>query len=467
MLSFATSPVSVRQRTIGFGALTLLGLTTLLGFAFARVPLPGVDVFVPMVAAAVIVLGLVMCLIVAGQALVARNASLAVFAGSFITGVFMVVPQILIYRLGGERGWIGAGNVSSVWSWIFAQILEAASIAVYLWFDTRSIRRLTAREIWRLLIAVVVVASVAAGALGSLAIFGTDVLPTIAYATGVVKNVTAERIFVLLIVVRLGILVAAAIVTRGRTVLNLWLIVVLAALLGDVLITLTAGMRFSVGWYLGRIEDLLAVGAMSIAYLIELTTTSAGLAELATIDGLTGVGNRRLYDDRLLTAYRNAIRHEQPLGLVLIDVDHFKSFNDAYGHLAGDDALRVIARVMKESLGRSVDIVARVGGEEFAVLLPASDEAGALVVAERIRRGIEALAIPQAGAPAGVLTVSLGATSLAADDSTSSFAARADAALYRAKALGRNRTVTSSGRLGGLPRLCKIAGSRHHNRQAK
>jgi len=239
-----------------------------------------------------------------------------------------------------------------------------------------------------------------------------------------------------------GSLALVALLTRAKTIVHLWVLVAMAATCCDLILILNSGARFSVGWYFARIE-LLAIGALLVtSFLGHVNAMSADLAALATIDGLTGVGNRRLYDDYLEAAHRNAVRHGEPLGLILLDVDHFKEYNDAYGHIAGDDALRALAAVMKESLGRSIDVVARFGGEEFAVLLPESDVPGALVVAERIRAGIEALGIAHSSTIAGGrLTVSLGVTALGDGESAAEFAMRADAALYRAKALGRNRVV--------------------------
>ena len=133
------------------------------------------------------------------------------------------------------------------------------------------------------------------------------------------------------------------------------------------------------------------------------------------------------------------------LSVVMIDVDHFKAFNDSLGHLAGDRSLVRIAHVIAGSLRRAGDLVARFGGEEFAVLLPQTDAAGAALVAERLRRSVEAIEIDHPHSPSGCVTISLGAASTVPVDAASptELLDAADAALYAAKHAGRNRAVAA------------------------
>ena len=170
------------------------------------------------------------------------------------------------------------------------------------------------------------------------------------------------------------------------------------------------------------------------------------LEKLAMIDGLTGIPNRRNFDERLELEWRRALRDQQPLALVMADVDHFKSYNDHYGHGAGDICLHNVARALLVSLSRPGDIVARYGGEEFVALLPETDLAGAHQVAERMRRQVMSLNLPHEGSDAALLTISLGYTALSTFDrpaqSVQSLLAEADAGLYQAKQEGRNRTCT-------------------------
>jgi diguanylate cyclase (GGDEF)-like protein/PAS domain S-box-containing protein len=164
------------------------------------------------------------------------------------------------------------------------------------------------------------------------------------------------------------------------------------------------------------------------------------LEQLATRDGLTGLANRRCFDETLHAEWARALRQRQPLSLLMVDVDNFKAYNDANGHLGGDECLKRIATAVSSEM-RANDLVARYGGEEFAVILPNQSLKGAASVAERIRTRVEQLQVPNRLAPAQRVTVSIGAATAIAshDNSASDLVATADAALYRAKHMGRNR----------------------------
>jgi diguanylate cyclase (GGDEF)-like protein/PAS domain S-box-containing protein len=171
------------------------------------------------------------------------------------------------------------------------------------------------------------------------------------------------------------------------------------------------------------------------------------LERLASHDGLTGVVNRRGFDEKLHTEWSRSCREALPMALIMIDVDHFKRFNDHYGHQAGDECLKKIAAALAQSVLRPFDVVARYGGEEFAVILPSIDEVGASLVAQRILQAVAALAIPHDAAENDeYVTVSVGvaaALSLQGERSEQLIAA-ADRALYQAKHTGRNRIVLHS-----------------------
>ncbi|MGO4569501.1 PAS domain S-box protein [Rhizobium sp. 2YAF20] len=180
----------------------------------------------------------------------------------------------------------------------------------------------------------------------------------------------------------------------------------------------------------------------------QLQEANRRLQALADQDGLTGLANRRSFDDALSREYRRARLEKRSLGLLMIDVDWFKSFNDRYGHPAGDECLKRIAEAIRNAVCRSGDVAARYGGEEFAVLLPDTDESGAATIAERIRQAVLSLAIEHGGSPKNVATISIGVVALAVDDPTEPkmFLHNADRALYRAKAGGRNMIVSGAHR---------------------
>jgi diguanylate cyclase (GGDEF)-like protein len=168
------------------------------------------------------------------------------------------------------------------------------------------------------------------------------------------------------------------------------------------------------------------------------------LHRISTQDGLTGVSNRRHFDETLALEWRRAARSRAPLSLLMLDIDYFKAFNDGAGHQLGDDTLRRVAQTVKDGVHRAADLVARYGGEEFAVLLPETDAEHARMVAESIREHIAALGIEHPSSPFGKVTASLGvATCVPPRDGsgTEAFIGVADEALYDAKRLGRNQVV--------------------------
>lgn len=173
------------------------------------------------------------------------------------------------------------------------------------------------------------------------------------------------------------------------------------------------------------------------------------LQRLAAEDGLTGLANRRAFDERLAAELSRTRREHVALSLLLIDVDHFKPYNDLYGHLAGDDSLRAVSAVTRRiATHRGGDFAARYGGEEFAVLLPNTPAAGAAQVAERLREAIGELQLPHAASPDGRVTVSIGVAELSPGDNITTAEGmihRADQALYAAKQHGRNRVAIHPG----------------------
>lgn len=173
----------------------------------------------------------------------------------------------------------------------------------------------------------------------------------------------------------------------------------------------------------------------------DLERANVELAKRSNTDGLTGVANRRYFDEVLAQEVARARRHKQALALIMLDVDQFKKYNDHYGHLAGDNCLVQIASVLKNNARRPTDLPARYGGEEFVIIAAQSDAKDALALAEILRIGIEQLAIEHALSASGVVTASLGVAVLVPDESSGAedLIRMADKALYFAKEKGRNR----------------------------
>ena len=183
---------------------------------------------------------------------------------------------------------------------------------------------------------------------------------------------------------------------------------------------------------------------------VALKRQAEHLERLAWLDGLTGAANRRSFDERLASEWRRAMRSRTPLGLVLFDLDHFKAYNDRYGHLGGDDCLRRVAVLGQQVIRRPGDLIARYGGEEFALLLPDTGLAGTHVLAERLRRCVETCFACSGDdcnvrAAPGPMTLSAGCASRVpgSGEDPMTLVLEADRRLYAAKLAGRNRVVAA------------------------
>jgi diguanylate cyclase (GGDEF)-like protein len=238
--------------------------------------------------------------------------------------------------------------------------------------------------------------------------------------------------------------------SRKASLLQVWLGVALATSALDAFLNAWTIGRFTVSWYVGKVETLTTASVVMLMLLTEVGALYRRLGTMAILDPLTGLRNRRSFDEYMIWTLGHRRRPE--LALLLLDVDYFKQYNDRYGHAAGDVCLRHIADVLRESLWRSVDLVARYGGEEFVVLLPDTTASGAVEVAERIRNRVAHLTIPHAAsAVSPFVTVSIGvahATPSNPADGANLFA-RADGALYAAK-VRRNATVLAES-IGSAP----------------
>jgi len=187
------------------------------------------------------------------------------------------------------------------------------------------------------------------------------------------------------------------------------------------------------------LEDRLTLSKTEIS---NLQQSLEAIRTESLTDPLTGLGNRKYFDRSIEAAVQAALASDEPLSLLMFDIDHFKSFNDSYGHLTGDQVLRLVGMSLKQTI-KGQDITARYGGEEFAVVLPNTAIRQALTVADHIRRAVMAKELKKksTGEILGRVTISVGVSMLRPDDDTDSLIERADACLYIAKRNGRNRVV--------------------------
>jgi two-component system, chemotaxis family, response regulator WspR len=217
-----------------------------------------------------------------------------------------------------------------------------------------------------------------------------------------------------------------------------------------------------------RVELIARVRYHSLAYLAQLQRDDAyralhesqqqlmeknlELLRLSKVDGLTGLSNRRYFNEYLEAEWKRATRSQEPLSILMIDVDHFKQYNDTYGHVAGDQVLKKIALALKDCCQRSTDLAARFGGEEFIIILPNTPAFNISFIGNKICRAVEDLNIPHVASSIGeFLTISVGAATAIPEpgEPFSALVDAADRALYEAKRMGRNRLVAHCLGIGG------------------
>lgn len=220
-----------------------------------------------------------------------------------------------------------------------------------------------------------------------------------------------------------------------------WTFVAILVCVCDLSLTYSSRYRFSVGWYAGRTMTVTAAAVVLVAMLASFRRLKGQAEAMAASDALTGLPNRRAAYDALTAFLERAVRMNTSLAVVAVDLDDFKQINDRHGHAAGDEALRTAATTMRNAL-RATDMIARVGGEEFLILLPDADADAAHLTADRLRVSLVDTVVPMLGSP---VTASFGvAARLPGETTVDVLVKRADQAMYAAKVLGRNRVRTWS-----------------------
>ena len=195
----------------------------------------------------------------------------------------------------------------------------------------------------------------------------------------------------------------------------------------------------------GQLEEMLE---QSNAAMEELRRDLEHVRREAMTDGLTGLANRKSFDNEFDRIFQDAQENNHGFTLLMLDIDHFKSFNDNFGHQVGDQVLRLVARTLKDSI-KGKDFAARYGGEEFAIILPDTDVTGAIIVGNALRKAVASKDVinRSTGKVLGRITMSVGVAEYAADKTVEDLIERADSALYTAKHNGRNQVATASSHL--------------------
>jgi diguanylate cyclase (GGDEF)-like protein len=464
----ANSPAGRGERRSACAVIAASTIIFVVLVPFAKVPLTPTPSFIAIYQSALVINDLITAVFLLGQSQFARSRALRWLAGGYLfTALASAAHALTFPGLFSLTGLLDAGPQTTAWMYIFWHSGFPLLVIAYA-------RRRPERQGWQhdgaanaravgLAIAVVCAFTLFATA-------GQDFLPAIMagdrytpIAAMVISSVWLLSLFALTLVLR----------RRPYSVLDLWLIVTMCAWLFDIALSAVFNSgRYDLGFYAGRIYGLVAASLVLIVLLFENTklyvhlislresdrAKATELHRLTTVDTLTGIANRRAFEEALDQEWRRMMRHEIALSLLMIDVDCFKRFNDTYGHVAGDQCLRAVAQTLAGRTRRAGEMAARYGGEEFAVLLPHCDIEEARKLAVLICESVGALRIPHEGsAAAPYVTVSIGVASIgevphsaaalsregAASAGATVLIETADAALYRAKTSGRNRAVVA------------------------
>ncbi|WP_395065039.1 diguanylate cyclase domain-containing protein [Paraburkholderia silvatlantica] len=453
-------PATRRQALFASVSAFAILLTLALAAPRARDALPGIAPFMPMCALTVFTTSSIAAFLLGARFAATRVAMLAALGGAYAFTAITVALQLLMFPgVFARTGLFGALPNSAAWMWVFwhagfpALVIVAELVRKRLPAPPFARERLDARG-WLLIAGPAAVAAL----LGVLVthvdlaspfrdVASAAPAPAPSPASAIANNLAG------LAICALNLIAIALVLLKGRLrlVLDLWIVVALLASLVDAALNTLSIERFTVGWYVARVFSMFAPGVLVCVLVWEVTALYRQLAdEHATLirasarDALTHVYNRSYFDEQFRLAFEHAVRSGQPLSLVMLDVDHFKHYNDAFGHLHGDACLGAVAGALAATLASRLHtpggFVARYGGEEFALVLPdtGADEAAAL--AERARAAVEQLGIPSPAA-GGVVTVSAGCAARDAivASSPNALIEAADAALYAAKHAGRNR----------------------------
>jgi diguanylate cyclase (GGDEF)-like protein len=448
--SSASAPQS--ERIAACAVALVLAAVAAAAWRFGSLSLGGTDAALPMILTAGFVAMLVSATLSRTQFRATNLPTLALLSNLFGVSALLLVPYLLVTPHVFSSDGFGLGTQTAMWLWILGHATFIALALAYAIGEATLAKRVydigAARSLGgRFAICTMTAASVAAAA----AVLAHGKLPFIGDDDGF--SPLFHRF------VEPGLLGAAALalivlcsVTRLRHTSSLWFAVIIVAFGVDVWTGSEAlAKTFSLGWY-----ATLASG--SVAYMLYLVVQlrnanrqlvafaadKRSLIETTLRDPLTGLLNRRGFDERFDDILTESRLRGKAASIVIFDIDHFKVFNDGFGHPAGDDALKRIAAAIANVANRANDACCRIGGEEFAIVLGETDASGAMTVAERIRSNVMRLRLPQNPEFGDMLTVSVGTATAFADavvDSAELYA-RADKALYKAKRMGRNRIAT-------------------------
>ena len=397
-----------------------------------------------------------------GQAYANRSRSLACLAAAYAFCFLIVIPHLLSFPgIFTQTPLLGSPG-TTVWLWCIWHFGFPIFVASYAWARDETAMPLHSGVALSVIVVVTATAAILA------ATFGLRALPTV--MIGLTYAQLNQSAIGPVVAVCNAIALALVIVKRrGRDTLALWITVAMVCTTLDTAMGVLAAERFTLAWYMARALSLMSNVTVLIALLFQsmrlfarASVLNRHLEHLSLTDPLTQLPNRRAFDRSFDAEWQRAAHEDLPISLLMIDIDLFKAFNDRLGHPAGDECLGLVARTVNALARRPLDMAARLGGEEFVLLLPNTDAAGARQMGESVRAAIDALGIDHPGAPRGHLTVSIGLATLypcGQDIIPAALIEQADQALYAAKRAGRNcvASAPSHGADAGLLMLAPQA----------
>ncbi len=426
----------------------LIGLVVASLLPYARIRLPVVQPFLPMYGTTEFFVDGLTAYFLAIQFRSSREPFLGALAGAYGFVVVAATVQVLIFPGAFcPGGLLHAGPQSAAWMWLVWHIGYPAFMLAAMIVQAARLSHGNSEILQRVSVMLMAGGPLTAGLLAWMVIAAEGALPPLVHGESyrVPANAPAWPFVAAVNVLALAMCLK---VTRLRDMLSLWVAVALLSSFCDALLMIWAGARYSLGWYAGQVLSVVSSSVVLCVLIFEfdrlydqLLASNHGLVQRALHDGLTGAFNRGYFIEQCPRELRRAIREQAPLSLLMIDVDHFKSYNDMRGHQMGDQCLVAIVGAIRRVTRRPADFIARYGGEEFAVVLPQTDGPGAQRIAEAVRAEIFELCLRHEDMGLGFVTVSIGiATFDPSFDTydTDELVRRADQALYQAKRDGRD-----------------------------
>ena len=443
------SAATVAQRNAVVGLALAIVVVAGASAPYAAQALPVVAPFLPIFVATVTLTEALTAYLLMVQFVAVRRLYLVPLAGAYAYVALLAPIQLMVFPgMFAPAGLLGGNAQSPVWLWVFWHGGFPVFIGASLLLRQSRVhgvlsQRVSLAQGWLLF----ALAPLLAAAMAWLAL-QDDALPALIDGNNF-KSLSTGLAGWAVWGLNLGVVLLVLLLPKKRQELvGLFLFVAMLASLADVSLILLASTRYSLGWYVSRLLSVVSSVSLlaGLVYQItqlyqELATTHASLLRSSSRDNLTGVYNRNSFDIAAQTEWQRAQRSRQPLSLVLVDIDHFKRYNDYFGHVQGDVCLHAVAQALARSVHRPTDMVARFGGEEFVILLPGTRTEDALRIADNARRAVAALRIP-AHAPGLNVSFSAGCATWDANAGLPDLEAllvAADRALYKAKAQGRNQ----------------------------